>query len=123
MRFRRASAGAAVAAALITGFTGAPASADTDSASAVTCGNAYWPHTDRNGGDGKLVVFQAPARTGPYGACSEVAIIGDGAELHYDCYVVNDYGSRWTWVRERGGASFGWVYGAHLSGGGATRHC
>ncbi|MFI0911523.1 hypothetical protein [Streptomyces abikoensis] len=85
----------------------------------VTCGNAYWPHYDADGDHyGTVTKDQAAAHTGPYGGCTTVGYLGYGARVKYDCYVYNDYGNKWTWVR-----GYGWVYGAYLSGGGAWNSC
>ncbi|MFG2115851.1 hypothetical protein ACGFRB_25005 [Streptomyces sp. NPDC048718] len=125
MRVRRVLGGAVAGAALLLGGIAVPAAqAGTADASAVTCGNAYWPH---NPNDGRLGSVRktggAAAHTGPYGDCTTVGIVADGTTVRYDCYVVNDYGNTWTWVRTQGGSSLGWVYDAYLSGNGASEPC
>ncbi|MEU1286629.1 SH3 domain-containing protein [Kitasatospora sp. NPDC005856] len=124
MRIRRALVATAVGATLALGAAAAPATAAAPSAAVeVTCGNVYWPHTDKDSGSGTVKSGGAAVHTGPYGACNTVGTIGEGIKVEYDCYSVNGYGNRWTWVRMVGGGSFGWVYGAYLSNGGATVRC
>ncbi|MGW7582577.1 hypothetical protein ACWGKU_19760 [Kitasatospora sp. NPDC054768] len=129
MRIRRALAVTAVGVTLAVGAAAAPAGAAATAAApsagvTVTCGNAYWPHTDKDNGSGTINKSDGAAvHTGPYGACTTVGTIGDGIKVEYECYSVNGYGNRWTWVRMVGGGSFGWVYNAYLDNGGATVRC
>ncbi|MFJ1797145.1 SH3 domain-containing protein [Kitasatospora griseola] len=126
MRTRHVLAATAAAITLAVGVAAAPAGAVVAAAapSAVTCGNAYWPHTPKDSGSGTVKNSGgAPAHTGPYGACTTVGTIADGTKVAYDCYSVNEYGNKWTWVRVVGGGSLGWVSGAYLSNGGATVRC
>ncbi|MFI5530280.1 hypothetical protein ACIA8O_17230 [Kitasatospora sp. NPDC051853] len=88
---------------------------------AVTCGNAYWPHSNLDSGSGTISVSSAPVRTGPYGACTAVGWYSQGVQVDYDCYSVNEYGNTWTYVR--GPAGSGWIYDANLSNGGSTVRC
>ncbi|GIF13974.1 hypothetical protein FHX34_105472 [Actinoplanes teichomyceticus] len=65
----------------------------------------------------------APARTGPYGQCTEVGTIAQETFVLYDCYVTNGYGNTWTWVRSEEGRSLGWVWDKNLQYGGAGERC
>lgn len=126
MRLREVITGAAlVGAALTATAAGPPAQATTDlGAAAVTCGNAHWPHSNKDKGSGKVTKSgSAAVHTGPYGACTTVGYVSKGSVVHYDCFSVNDYGNRWTWIRDADGSSLGWIYGAYLDDGGATVRC
>jgi len=93
-------------------------------AAAVTCGNANWPHTNKDNGYGKVSKSgSAAVHTGPYGACTIVGYVSKGTTVYYDCYSVNDSGNKWTWIRDANGSSLGWIYGAYLDDGGATARC
>ncbi|WP_051828487.1 hypothetical protein [Streptomyces bicolor] len=125
MRVRHALMGSLAGAALVLGGLAAPAAQAADvGATAVTCGNANWPHSNKDSGSGKVTKSgSAAVHTGPYGACTIVGYVSQGATVHYDCYAVNDYGNTWTWVRDAGGSSLGWIYDAYLDDGGATARC
>ena len=125
MRVRHALLGALAGAALVTGGLAAPAAQAAGSgAAAVTCGNDHWPHHNYDSGSGTVTKSgSAAVHTGPYGDCTTVGYVSEGTRVYYDCYVVNDYNNRWTWVRDAGGSSLGWIYGRYLSDGGATSHC
>lgn len=125
MRVRQAMTGAALGAALVLSVLSAPAAqAAATAPDAVTCGNAHWPHSPKDGTVGKVIKSgSAAVHTGPYGACTTVGYISSGASVQYDCYVVNEYGNTWTWVRVPGGGSLGWVYDAYLSNGGSLYRC
>ncbi|WP_217143011.1 hypothetical protein [Streptomyces sp. AC627_RSS907] len=125
MNLRRVMFGAAAGAALVLGTLAAPAAQATSAGTAaVTCGNAYWPHSPVDGTVGSVTKStSAAAHTGPYGACTTVGHIAPGTPVEYDCYVWNDYGNSWTWVREPNGASLGWVYDAYLEYGGSNEPC
>ncbi|MFI6009455.1 SH3 domain-containing protein [Streptomyces sp. NPDC051243] len=125
MRVRHALMGSLAGAALVVGGLAAPAVQAADvGATAVTCGNAYWPHTNKDSGSGEVTKSgSAAVHTGPYGACTTVGYVSEGATVHYDCYSVNDYGNRWTWIRDANGSSLGWIYGKYLDDGGATTRC
>lgn len=126
MRMRHVLTGAAVGAALVLAGTPATAAPATVSGeSAVTCGNANWPHQPKDGTRGRITKSgSAAAHTGPYADCPIVGYISSGTSVEYDCYVVNDYGNTWTWVRvPDGGGSLGWVYDKYLSGGGSSVPC
>jgi hypothetical protein len=93
-------------------------------AAAVTCGNAYWPHTNKDNGSGTVTKSgSAAVHTGPYGACTVVGYVSEDTTVSYDCYSVNDSGNRWTWIRDNNGSSLGWIYGAYLDDGGAKARC
>ncbi|MHB9849158.1 SH3 domain-containing protein [Streptomyces krungchingensis] len=125
MRIRHALMGATAGAALVLGGLAAPAVQAADaSTSAVTCGNAYWPHSDKDRGSGQISKSgSAAVHTGPYGDCQIVGYVAEGTTVLYDCYSVNDYGNTWTWVRDSSGSSLGWVYDAYLDDGGSTARC
>ncbi|MBA8943600.1 SH3 domain-containing protein [Streptomyces calvus] len=125
MRARHALMVTVAGAALVAGGLAAPAAqAAASGTSAVTCGNAYWPHTNKDSGSGKVTKSgSAAVHTGPYGACTTVGYVSQDTTVQYDCYSVNDYGNRWTWIRDANGSSLGWIYGAYLDDGGATARC
>ncbi|WP_328396535.1 hypothetical protein OHS70_11870 [Streptomyces sp. NBC_00390] len=125
MRLRNVLAGAAAGAGLVLGTMAAPAAqATVTGESEATCGNAHWPRQPNDGTRGTITkCTSVAAHTGPYGACTVVGHIAPGTTVEYDCYVWNDYGNSWTWVREPGGGSLGWVYDAYLSGGGSNEPC
>ncbi|WP_405982473.1 hypothetical protein [Streptomyces sp. NBC_00158] len=123
MRLHSVLVTAALGATLAAGVA-VPAQAAPPGETAVTCGNAYWPHQNVDNGSGTVSQSgSAAVHTGPYGACTTVGYVSQGTRVYYDCYAVNDYGNRWTWVRDAGGSSLGWIYGAYLSNGGATTRC
>ncbi|MFF5447695.1 hypothetical protein [Streptomyces sp. NPDC012888] len=124
MRLRSALVAVALGATAAAGAVAVPAQAAPAGESAVTCGNAYWPHENVDSGSGRVTKSgSAAVHTGPYGACTTVGYVSQDARVSYDCYVVNDYGNRWTWIRDAAGSSLGWIYGAYLSNGGATTRC
>lgn len=125
MRQRQLVVGLALAGAAFTATAVVPAAqaADLD-AVAITCGNANWPHTDKDSGSGRVVKSgSAAVHTGPYGACTTVGYVSQGTTVYYDCYSVNDYGNTWTWIRDANGSSLGWIYDAYLDDYGATVRC
>ncbi|MCX5380478.1 hypothetical protein [Streptomyces sp. NBC_00091] len=105
------------------GTLAVPAQAAPAGAAAVTCGNAYWPHSDKDNGSGKVLPSSAAVHTGPYGACTTVGYVSGGTTVSYDCYSVNSYGNTWTWIRDANGSSLGWIWDDHLDDGGATAQC
>ncbi|GGT60639.1 hypothetical protein [Streptomyces atratus] len=130
MRTHSVFAGAVLGAVMVLGTAAAPAvnalpaGAGAAAKSAVTCGNAHWPHRNVDRGSGKVKPAYAAARTGPYGACTKVGDVSQRTKVSYDCYTKNRYGSKWTWVRDpASGRSLGWMYGGHLDDGGATKRC
>jgi len=91
---------------------------------AETCGNAYWPHQQQDGTVGRVISSSSAAvHTGPYGSCTVVGTIAPEMKVEYDCYVRNDYGHTWTWVRVPKGGSLGWVYDDYLSNNGSGKPC
>jgi hypothetical protein len=87
-------------------------------AAAVKC--TGWAHSAKDGRTGAVRSGSAPAAVhdGPYGKCDPIGSIGDGVPINYDCYVTNDYGHTWTWVR-----GHGWVFDDYLVGNGANEPC
>ncbi|POX38465.1 hypothetical protein C3486_22840 [Streptomyces sp. Ru73] len=110
-------------AALTSGAVLLPATSAGAAPSAVTCGNAHWPHSNKDSGSGKISVGSAAVHTGPYGDCTTVGYVNKGVKVTYDCYVTNTAGNRWTWIRDTAGSSLGWIYGKYLDDGGATERC
>ncbi|MFJ9721070.1 SH3 domain-containing protein [Streptomyces sp. NPDC101213] len=123
MRTRTWFAGLMAGTALLTGGLTTGAQAATADTKAVTCGNAYWPHYNYDTGSGKVTVSSAAVHTGPYGACTTVGYVSQGTTVYYDCYVVNDYGNTWTWIRDGNGSSLGWIFDEYLDDFGATESC
>jgi hypothetical protein len=65
-----------------------------------------------------------PVRSdGPYSGCSIDGYIGSSVRLHYHCYVRNDAGNTWTWVRVVGQDIAGWVWDENLKYGGSAVEC
>ncbi|GAA1290606.1 hypothetical protein [Streptomyces javensis] len=125
MQTRRLLAGAGAAAAVALGLVGtSSAQAATANAAAVTCGNAYWPHTNDDPFGGRVSASSPAAiHTGPYGDCTTVGHVSPGAWVEYDCYVTNDLGHTWTWVRDENNRSLGWIYDKYLDDGGSNFRC
>ena len=98
----------------------ASAQAGSASTEAVTC-LTNWFAKDFELGHGTN--GSNPIHNGPYGICDVVATVGNSRTLIYDCYVINDYGHKWTHVRVSGSTIGGWVYNPYLSGGGANTGC
>lgn len=121
-KLRIALAAAGLGAALF-GTMVVPAQAAPTGADAVTCGNASWPHSNKDSGSGTVVPSSAAVHTGPYGACTTVGYVSGGTTVSYDCYSVNSYGNTWTWIRDSNGSSLGWIYDSYLDDGGATARC
>ncbi|TDC76932.1 SH3 domain-containing protein [Streptomyces hainanensis] len=124
MKIRRALATAAATAALAGGLTAAPATADTNAA-AVTC-NGWGTHTDVDDWDEvRWDIPRAYIRSGPYAECSSEYTLGSAALVDISCYVVNDYGRKWTYVvyHTQGYIFHGWVYDVNLTYGGSRRAC
>lgn len=129
--FGRIAAVTGAAALVFAGLSGPAGAAERQAASAaapglgtsaVTCGNAAWPHEPYDGRTGKTTA-RAAVHTGPYGDCTVKAYLPIDTKVIFDCYTVNDYGNTWTWVRDPQGASIGWVYDAYLSSGGSNKLC
>ncbi|MCK1823051.1 hypothetical protein MTQ10_26510 [Streptomyces sp. XM83C] len=126
MRVRHALTGTLAGAALVVAGLAAPAAqaAAPAAPAAVTCGNAYWPHRDKDPGSGRVSKpGSAAVHTGPYGDCTTVGYVAKDTRVYYDCYVVNDYGNTWTWIRDANGSSLGWIYDAYLDNGGSSYRC
>lgn len=65
-----------------------------------------------------------PVRSdGPYAGCSIDGYIDSSTRLHYHCYVTNDSGNTWTWVRVVGQDIAGWVWDSNLKYGGSAVKC
>ncbi|MGY3520749.1 hypothetical protein ACVMYR_31095 [Micromonospora sp. PTRAS2] len=129
--FGRIAAVTGAAALVFTGLSGPAGAAERQvgsaaapglGATAVTCGNAAWPHENWDTGSGKTT-RQAAVHTGPYGDCAITAYLPTGTQVTFDCYTINDYGNTWTWVRDPRGASIGWVYDEYLNPKGAMTLC
>ncbi|GAA0444618.1 SH3 domain-containing protein [Streptomyces olivaceiscleroticus] len=123
MRIRKALAITTLGAALTSGAVLLPTASAGAAPSAVTCGNAHWPHPNKDSGTGTVTSGSAAVHTGPYGDCAVTAYLDKGQKVTYDCYSRVSAGKKWTFVRHPKGASIGWVYGKYLDDGGATKHC
>ncbi|WP_063798539.1 hypothetical protein [Nocardia sp. NRRL S-836] len=65
-----------------------------------------------------------PVRSeGPYADCSIDGYIDSSTRLHYHCYVTNDSGNTWTWVRVVGQDIAGWVWDSNLKYNGSAVRC
>lgn len=65
-----------------------------------------------------------PVRSqGPYAGCTIDGYIDSTTRLHYHCYVRNDAGNTWTWVRVVGQDIAGWVWDSNLKYNGSSVPC
>ncbi|MFE3579728.1 hypothetical protein ACWF95_10855 [Streptomyces vinaceus] len=62
--------------------------------------------------------------TGPYQECPAVAVAKSGTKLTYQCYVVNAYGNKWTYVHATDTNASGWMSNDNLTRqNGASTRC
>ncbi|KPI11239.1 hypothetical protein OV450_3199, partial [Actinobacteria bacterium OV450] len=74
-----------------------------------------WSHQDRNPGSYGYMAGSYHITTGPYQSCPAVAMAKSGTKLQLQCYVVNAYGTKWTYVRSAGTAASGWMSNDNLT--------
>ncbi|WP_442815917.1 protein kinase domain-containing protein [Streptomyces sp. NBC_01205] len=74
-----------------------------------------WNHEDRNAGTYGFMAGSYHLTTGPYQSCPAVAMAKSGTKLQYQCYVVNAYGNKWTYVRAADAAASGWMSNDNLT--------
>ncbi|MEU1601981.1 hypothetical protein [Micromonospora matsumotoense] len=81
-------------------------------------------HTAKDNTEGTVTKADTPLRlAGPYSDCPIVGYLQPGVRLVYHCYVLNDVGNTWTWVRKPGTETWGWVYDGNLANGGSYVRC
>jgi hypothetical protein len=106
----------------------APASAAPGSSSAsaaVEC--AGWGFRNADDKSGRTEVG-ANLKVGPYTECGNVVWVPADTLVYYWCYVSNEYGNTWSFVRIAGTQTHGWIYDGHLplnpnGTRGATAYC
>ncbi|MER6776179.1 MULTISPECIES: protein kinase [unclassified Streptomyces] len=74
-----------------------------------------WSHQDRNPGTHGYMSGTYHITTGPYQECPAVAVAKSGTKLMYQCYVVNAYGNKWTYVRATDTNASGWMSNDNLT--------
>ncbi|SBT47307.1 hypothetical protein GA0070621_2859 [Micromonospora narathiwatensis] len=123
MHLRRRLPAAVFGAALVTTGLAAPAQASADNfAPAANC--RQHSHTAKDNTIGGPAKSSVPIRSaGPYSDCSIDGYVASGTNLAYHCYVVNDVGNTWTWVRVPGTSIAGWVWDDNLLGYGSGVRC
>ncbi|MEU3654389.1 hypothetical protein AB0E67_16455 [Streptomyces sp. NPDC032161] len=115
-KYRRAAVITAVAAAALA--ISAPGATATATLPAASCSQAAPPSNHNPYSTTHTVLDPAPLRTAPYEKCTLLKTYAAGGSLTVNCYIVNDYGNTWSYVR---GA--GWVWDKHLSAGGSPHAC
>lgn len=115
-RYKRA----AMALALTAGAVTINASAVTAATAlpAATCSQAAPTAAENPYSTVHTALDAAPLRVAPYEKCTRLQTYAAGSSIRVSCYIVNDYGNTWSYVR---GA--GWVWDNHLSGGGSPHPC
>ncbi|MFD7837519.1 serine/threonine-protein kinase [Streptomyces sp. NPDC059761] len=81
----------------------------------VSTGCTGWSHQDRNPGTHGFMSGTYHITTGPYQECPAVAVAKSGTKLMYQCYVVNAYGNKWTYVRATDTNASGWMSNDNLT--------
>ncbi|MEV6579947.1 protein kinase [Streptomyces sp. NPDC051582] len=74
-----------------------------------------WSHQDRNPGTYGFMSGTYHITTGPYQECPAVAVAKSGTKLTYQCYVVNAYGNKWTYVHAADTNASGWMSNDNLT--------
>ncbi|MEV8436554.1 hypothetical protein AB0425_04220 [Actinosynnema sp. NPDC051121] len=127
MKFRRRLGLAAVVVMTTTaiggGASAAAASRDSGDALAISCSG--WRHEgEYEGVDYTLRGQDTPVRPGPYAKCGGVLVVSE-TRVETDCYIVNEYGNTWTYVRYWNvvGYDYGWIYDGNLQGNGSSERC
>ncbi|MFF4294250.1 protein kinase [Streptomyces vinaceus] len=83
-----------------------------------------WGHQDRNRGTYGFMSGTYHITTGPYQECPAVAVAKSGTKLTYQCYVVNAYGNKWTYVHATDTNASGWMSNDNLTRqNGASTRC
>ncbi|MER7466683.1 serine/threonine-protein kinase [Streptomyces sp. NPDC097981] len=81
----------------------------------VSTGCTGWSHQDRNPGTYGYMSGNFHITTGPYQTCPSVTMAKSGTKLLYQCYVVNAYGNKWTFVRVADTDASGWMSNDNLT--------
>nr|WP_229907047.1 serine/threonine-protein kinase [Streptomyces vinaceus] len=90
----------------------------------VSTGCTGWSHQDRNRGTYGFMSGTHHITTGPYQECPAVAVAKSGTKLTYQCYVVNAYGNKWTYVHATDTNASGWMSNDNLTRqNGASNRC
>ncbi len=80
----------------------------------VSTGCTGWHHDDPDPGTTGYMNGDDHIESGPYETCPDIALARTGAKVWYQCYVVNAYGNRWTYIRIAGTESAGWMSNDNL---------
>jgi hypothetical protein len=75
-------------------------------AQAVSCTS---PAHNVNGPGSGYMEIDANLKVAPYAACPNVKLLHDGTVVYYHCFVYNNYGNMWIWVRVSGTSIQGWM--------------
>ncbi|MEU6867860.1 serine/threonine-protein kinase [Streptomyces sp. NPDC046876] len=82
----------------------------------VPTGCAGWTHKDPKPGTYGYISGDHHLLSAPYQQCTAGALVKNGTKLWYHCYIVNQYGNQWTYVRVDGTNTSGWLYNRDLTG-------
>jgi serine/threonine protein kinase len=101
----------------------APSTSPAASSTAATKSCSGWSYTDNSNGSA-TVIGNDRVRSGPYAACSNVAVLAKGAQVNLWCYVLNTNAVAWVYVQVPGSLAAGWVPEQRLAGvTGTLNHC
>jgi serine/threonine protein kinase len=75
-----------------------------------------WSNKDPHPGSYGYMSGSFHLQSGPYGACTAVALLSKGTKFWYHCYVTNAYGHIWIYGRVSGAQTFGWMLKDNLTG-------
>ncbi|MFE2879591.1 protein kinase [Streptomyces roseus] len=92
-----------------------PSSSAHSEPTAVSTACTGWSHQDRSPGTYGFMAGTHHITTGPYQECPAVAVAKSGAKLTYQCYVVNAYGNKWTYVHATDTNASGWMSNDNLT--------
>ncbi|MEU3353458.1 protein kinase [Streptomyces sp. NPDC037389] len=74
-----------------------------------------WDHKDPKPGTYGYMIGTFKLGSGPYASCPTLAEAKSGVKVWFHCYITNNYGHRWTYVRIEGTKSMGWMYNGNIN--------
>ncbi|MFF4225868.1 serine/threonine-protein kinase [Streptomyces abikoensis] len=74
-----------------------------------------WDHKDPKPGTYGYMIGTFKLGSGPYASCPTLAEAKSGVKVWFHCYITNNYGHRWTYVRIDGTKSMGWMYNGNIN--------
>ncbi|GGZ49876.1 hypothetical protein GCM10010387_50210 [Streptomyces inusitatus] len=77
---------------------------------AVSCSQS---HAGNGEGGGRLKT-DVNLKRGPYTHCANAGTAASGELVYYHCYVLNDYGNVFWYVRVAGTSNYGWTSAANI---------